>query len=243
MTNKKFRMFAGPNGSGKSTLIKEISKEFNVGYFINADQIEAALNSKKYLDCLAFSPKPISDEKWKAFLSGYSTDRRFAGGEFENIRVKENFLICDRTVNSYQASVIAEFFRENLLQTDQTFSFETVMSHTSKVEFLRKAKQQGFTNYLYFICTRDPAINLQRVNNRVAEGGHDVDDGKVVSRYFRSLELLSTAFVAVDRAFIIDSTNTSRDVILEKRYDEILLHQEVVPDWVVEYLLSKLRLS
>ena len=40
-------MFAGPNGSGKSTLIKEISKEFNVGYFINADQIEAALNSKK----------------------------------------------------------------------------------------------------------------------------------------------------------------------------------------------------
>lgn len=236
-------MFAGPNGSGKSTLIKEISKEFNVGYFINADQIEAALNSKKYLDCLAFSPKPISDEKWEAFLSAYLTDSRFAGGEFENIEVKENFLICNRTVNSYQASVIAEFFRENLLQTDQTFSFETVMSHTSKVDFLKKAKQHGFTNYLYFICTRDPAINLQRVNNRVVEGGHHVEEGKVTSRYFRSLELLSSAFVEVDRAFIIDSTNTGRDVILEKRHDEILLHQEAVPDWVIEYLLNKLKLS
>lgn len=242
MTSKKFRMFAGPNGSGKSTLIKEISREFNVGYFINADQIEASLNSKKYLDCLAFSPKPISDEKWKAFLSTYHKDSRFAGGEFDNITVKEGFLICSQTINSYQAAVIAEFFRENLLQADQTFSFETVMSHTSKVEFLRKAKQHGFTNYLYFICTRDPAINLQRVNNRVAEGGHPVEEGKVTSRYFRSLELLSSAFVAVDRAFIIDSTNTSRDVILEKRHDEILVHQEVVPDWVVEYLLDKLKL-
>ena len=192
---------------------------------------------------MAFSPKPISDEKWEAFLSAYLTDSRFAGEEFENIEVKENFLICNRTVNSYQASVIAEFFRENLLQTDQTFSFETVMSHTSKVDFLRKAKQQGFTNYLYFICTRDPAINLQRVNNRVAEGGHHVEEGKVTSRYFRSLELLSSAFVEVDRAFIIDSTNTGRDVILEKRHDEILLHQEAVPDWVVEYLLNKLKLS
>jgi predicted ABC-type ATPase len=43
MINKKLRMFAGPNGSGKSTLIEEIRKTFNIGFFINADKIEAYL--------------------------------------------------------------------------------------------------------------------------------------------------------------------------------------------------------
>jgi predicted ABC-type ATPase len=36
-------MFADPSGSGKSTLIQEVKKSFHVGYFINADIIEAQL--------------------------------------------------------------------------------------------------------------------------------------------------------------------------------------------------------
>ena|SRR5690554_4595392 len=159
MGGKRFRMFAGPNGSGKTTLIKEISRTFNIGYFINADRIEASLNLRKYVDCSDFSPRPIFDEEWVIFLSKYKKDSRFADGDLRSIEVKENRLVCSQTVNSYQAAVIAEFFRENLLLVNQTFSFETVMSHESKVNFLRKAKQHGFATYLYFICTRDPWIN------------------------------------------------------------------------------------
>ena len=32
-------MFAGPNGSGKSTLIEEISRHFNMGYFVLLAQV------------------------------------------------------------------------------------------------------------------------------------------------------------------------------------------------------------
>lgn len=242
MNNKKLRMFAGPNGSGKSTLIEEISKTFNIGYFINADKIEAYLNSKKFFDCSEFLPNPVVQEEWKAFLSNYNDDERVVYRNFEGFEIKENFFTCNQAINSYHAAVVAEFFREILLLENQTFSFETVMSHESKVAFLKKAKQKGFTTYLYFICTSDPKINLQRVKNRVFEGGHDVREEKTISRYFRSLDLLSNAFLSVDRAFIIDSSNTSWDVVLEKRKNEVLLHQETVPDWVAEYLLDKLKL-
>ena len=52
-------MFAGPNGSGKSTLIQEVRKSYNVGYFINADEIEVLLAKQKYLDCSLFFPTGI----------------------------------------------------------------------------------------------------------------------------------------------------------------------------------------
>lgn len=243
MDNKKLRMFAGPNGSGKTTLLGEINKNFNIGYFINADKIEAYLNTKKFFDCSKFLPNPVHQDEWEAFLSSHHDDERIAKKNFKGFGIKENFFICNQAINSYHAALIAEFFREILLGEDQTFSFETVMSHESKVTFLKTAKDKGFTTYLYFICTRDPKINIQRVKNRVFEGGHTVSEEKIVSRYFKSLELLSRAFLAVDRAFIIDSSNTRRDVVLEKRKDEVLLHQDIVPDWVAVYLLDKLKLK
>ena len=76
MINKKLRMFAGPNGSGKSTLIEEIRKSFNIGFFINADKIEAYLKSKKFFDCSEFSPNPVLQVEWEAFLSKYDADER-----------------------------------------------------------------------------------------------------------------------------------------------------------------------
>ncbi|WP_439483841.1 hypothetical protein [Cyclobacterium plantarum] len=243
MENKKLRMFAGPNGSGKSTLLEEINKNFNTGYFINADKIEAHLTTKKFFDCSEFLPNPVYQETWESFQSNHHHDERIAKKNFKGVGIKENFFICNQAINSYHAAVIAEFFMEILLNEDQTFSFETVMSHESKVTFLKKAKDNGFTTYLYFICTRDPKINIQRVKNRVFEGGHTVGEEKIIARYFRSLELLSSSFLAVERAFIIDSSNARRDVVLEKRRDEVLLHQSIVPDWVTVYLLDKLKLK
>jgi predicted ABC-type ATPase len=233
-------MFAGPNGSGKTTTIEKIRKNFNIGYFINADNIEALLKSQQYLDCLDFVPEPILPQELKKFLITYKMDERFRFSDFNGVTIKENFLTSSREISSYHAAVIAEFFREKLLSMKYTFSFETVMSHQSKVDFLQQAKLEGFVTYLYFICTQDPDINVQRVKNRVIKGGHDVEAGKIISRYYRSLELLSSAFLVADKAYVLDSSNMSGDVIIEKQYDEVLLHQENVPDWVAEYLLEKL---
>lgn len=46
-----------------------------------------------------------------------------------------------------------------------------------------------------------------------------------------------------DRAFILDSSNENRDVILEKNDKDLILHDKTVPEWVVKYLLNKLKLT
>ena len=237
-------MFAGPNGSGKSTLIKTIRNDFNIGYFVNADEIENLLNQHKYLLLENYLKKKITQKDWEEFIENYQNDIRFKNRTFPKFSISDNILtlkISTNTIDSYVASVIAEFLRLQLLLETSNFSFETVMSHTSKVDFLQQAKKAGFKTYLYFICTQDPEINIARVHNRVYKGGHDVENKKIKERYYRSLELLPKAFLLADRAFVIDNSNVNRTVILEKNDKDVLLHTSKVPEWVNEFLLKKLE--
>ncbi|TGE13861.1 hypothetical protein [Hymenobacter elongatus] len=43
------RLFAGPNGSGKSALLDELRGQFNLGVYVNADEIEKQLVRQRFL--------------------------------------------------------------------------------------------------------------------------------------------------------------------------------------------------
>lgn len=118
--------------------------------------------------------------------------------------------------------------------------FETVMSHPDKVEFLHKAQQAGFRTYLYYVATKDPEINVFRVQHRVATGGHPVSEKDIVSRYSRSLNLLSDAVAFTDRAYIFDNSGHERVWIAEVTGgNELRLEAEEIPFWVKTALLDK----
>ncbi len=245
MSQPKFRLFAGPNGSGKSTLIQAISQDFNLGFFINADEIEYELGKRKFIDLSSsFGKLNVSEKDWIDFLKSYKTeDSRADTIDFEALDLQEGILIWKSKITSYAASIIASFLRYRMIQLKVSFSFETVMSHHSKVDFIQFAKDSGFKTYLYFICTDDPLINIQRVKNRKEMGGHDVKDELIESRYFRSLENLHEAFIKSDRAFIIDSSNRNRNLVMEKNENTVIIHSDLIPGWVNQYLLGKLNLS
>lgn len=240
--NPKFRLFAGPNGSGKSTLINEIKSQVNIGYFINADVIENDLRKNNLLQTLDYLPEPVYQSDWKDYCEKYKDDPFLSRLTPHLIQISADGsqLIYNAEINSYLASFIAAFLRDKLASTKQGFSFETVMSHQSKVDFMDKMRSKGYKTYLYFICTIDPQINVERVLKRVIKGGHNVDNKKIVDRYYRSLSLLELAFKSADRAYVIDSTSLKNSIILEKKYDELIFHNDNVPQWVEKYLLNSL---
>ena len=114
-------------------------------------------------------------------------------------------------INSYFASATVDFLRQKLLERRISFTFETVMSHPSKVDLLRHAQTAGYRTYLYFIATDDPEINISRVRNRVKLGGHDVPEDRIASRYYRSLDLLLDAIRHTNRAYVFDNSSDNRD--------------------------------
>ena len=96
--------------------------------------------------------------------------------------------------------------RYQCLTERRDFVFETVFSSAEKLDFLRKAHEEGFFIRLFYVCTRSPEINVARIAKRYMNGGHEVPISKVISRYFKSLELAKQAITFVDRAYIYDNS-------------------------------------
>lgn len=107
--SKRFRMFAGSNGSGKSTLIEEISKNYDIGYYINADIIESDLNDKGYLVCSHFSSVTLTQQMWEEFKGLYKEDTRFDPSIFNTIKITDNILTIENKSNSYTAALMLSF--------------------------------------------------------------------------------------------------------------------------------------
>ncbi|MHA4810793.1 hypothetical protein ACX0G9_21985 [Flavitalea flava] len=194
--SKRLRILAGPNGSGKSTIVKKIRSNYYCGYFVNADEIQVILDEKKVLNLSVNYGLEIPPESFDKYLSSEGKSWLIKAAK-ENTPINiyfsdNNIVIKDGLMAAiYDAAIVADFIRLQLLTKNSTFTFETVLSHSSKLDFLKNAKECGYKNYLYFICTVSPAINIARVAQRVLLGGHDVPSDKIETRYFSSLALLS----------------------------------------------------
>lgn len=99
----------------------------------------------------------------------------------------------------------AEDRRSALLQSKASFVSETVFSHESKIELIERAKQAGYQIVLYVVAVDNTETLVERVSNRVREGGHDVPTEKILSRYPRTLANLTKALPMADVAFLYDS--------------------------------------
>lgn len=236
----RLRMFAGPNGSGKST-IKEVIPPQLLGVYINPDEIEKGMRQSGHLDFSDFAIQAVDSEVMAHLRSSRLLSKAGLLGEVERLSCQDGRLDFNGVaVNSYYASVVADFIRHKLLETRTNFTFETVMSSPDKVEFLRKAKALGFRTYLYFVATEDPEINISRVANRVKAGGHCVPKEKIVSRYYRSLDLLADAVQHTDRAYIFDNSGQDRVWLAEVTDGvELEFKGEWMPHWFKAALWDK----
>ena len=234
-------MIAGPNGSGKSTLLDEVVRAIGteaLGVYVNADEIELDLRTSGGLDLTPFGvdaaalPEFLRASQW-LIVKGYTEQARAAVVQDGHLRFP------GVAVNSYLAAVTADFLRRSLLSAGRTFTFETVMSSPSKVDFLRLARDEGYRAYLYFVATDDPEINVARVESRVAKGGHPVSRDLIVSRYHRSLGLLPDAARVASRAFVFDNSTggNAPALIAEAENGTLKFHTERVPKWIATAFL------
>ena len=110
------------------------------------------------------------------------------------------------------------------------------MSHRGKVTFLREARTAGYRVYLYWVVTEDAQVNVDRVAQRVQEGGHDVPTDKIRRRYSDALALLRAAMETSDRAYLFDnSTSEGPRLVAEWKHpgpDPVLHCASPGPAWL-----------
>ncbi len=207
----RLRMFAGPNGSGKTHLFNFLRSQsyIHTEIYVNADDIEQKLRRTFKFHFNAYRVK-VSDGDFKNHIRQSGMLKKIADASFlEKIKIENGILtfsIKKSQLNSYFASFIATYLAERLIDSSQSFCFETVLSHSSKIKLLEQAKEKGYKTYLYFVCTDDWRLNVERVKLRVRQGGHNVDEKKIEQRYFRSLRLFSQASKLAHTSYLIDNS-------------------------------------
>ncbi len=156
--------------------------------------------------------------------------------------------VSDAQQRSWEAQKLADAGRSELLAAGATFAFETVLSHPSKVDIMRRARGAGYEVNLVFVAVDDPKLNVARVEQRVALGGHPVPQDRIVARYDRALRLLASAILASDKAVLFDNTfyGNGPTVVGEINRRDEGFHFTLRPNgsvWLRRELLDHLRLG
>lgn len=237
----RLRMLAGPNGSGKSTLAAQLSSDYavNLYRFLNADLLFAEVAQSHRTAC----PFSIDNAELVQFVAQSTYPREYKR-PFESGEIyidEEDYLhFSANGINSYSVAIVADFFKEQYLKHRISFSFETVFSHPAKIDILRRAQAAGFKTYMYFVATENPVINVNRIKERVALGGHDVPEEKTLSRYLRCMEQVRYALPYLNRAYFFDNS-TEQSIYLAEYESEVgfTLHSELLPSWFKRFVLGE----
>lgn len=237
----RLRMLAGPNGSGKSTLAAQLSSDYavNLYRFLNADLLFAEVEQSHQTAC----PFSIDNAELVQFVAQSTYPREYKR-PFESGEIyidEEDYLhFSANGINSYSVAIVADFFKEQYLKHRISFSFETVFSHPAKIDILRRAQAAGFKTYMYFVATENPVINVNRIKERVALGGHDVPEEKTRSRYLRCMEQVRYALPYLNRAYFFDNS-TEQSIYLAEYESEVgfTLHSELLPSWFRRFVLGE----
>lgn len=120
------------------------------------------------------------------------------------------------------------FVRERLLAERVSFITETVFSHPSKLDLVRRAQLLGYTVSLHVVMVPED-LAVERVADRVTWGGHAVPEAKIRGRYGRLWALVARARDMADRADFYD--NTSLDEPFRRVAVYEYGHPVGRPDW------------
>jgi len=115
-------------------------------------------------------------------------------------------------VDAYKAAELADDLRRVLVESGESFIFETVFSDPvgAKIQFLKEAEAKGYRVLLAFIGIDGPETSNERVAMRVSKGGHSVPADKIAERYARTMKNLQRALTGLNNIRVYDNSDLDR---------------------------------
>ena len=151
--------------------------------------------------------------------------------------VNADVLAKELNIEPYEAATLAGAIRQRLLEQRESFVFETVFSDPAgdKLAFFQRAIEMGYNVVLCFIAIRSAETSDQRVAMRVSQGGHDVAQEKLITRFPRTMANLKAAIATLPNVFIFDNEN------LEHPYQLVARFENGAPTFLIEPMAAWLR--
>lgn len=107
------------------------------------------------------------------------------------------------------------------IDVHQTIGVETVLSTPKYRPLVQRAKERGFDVRLIYVYVDTLALQLERIQLRVAKGGHDVPTDKVAARRARSFNEFGWFFREADQAWILDNSGAEPKLVAYKDGEQV----------------------
>jgi predicted ABC-type ATPase len=97
------------------------------------------------------------------------------------------------------------------------FAFETTLSGILHARLLRGLKVRGYSIHLIFLWIPSPDLAIQRIKERVREGGHDVPADDVKRRFYRGISNFFKVYEPIVDTWTMYDNSTGKPVLIAKR--------------------------
>lgn len=106
---------------------------------------------------------------------------------------------------------------DELLEEGVDFAIETTLTTYSYQQTIRIAQSKGYIVTLLFFWLNSEELAIDRVKQRVSEGGHNIPEATIRRRYHRGTDYLFRFFLDIcDNYMIVDNSTNSPVYIAEK---------------------------
>lgn len=127
---------------------------------------------------------------------------------------------------------VIELFKE-CINNKKSFVIETTLSGKSVLNRLKEAKNAGFKVEMIYVGLDNVDLNIQRVANRVAKGGHNIPTDAIIKRYNSSRENLIQCINLLDKLEIYDNTHIM-ELNLAVEDSEIKYFNDNAKQWILD---------
>ncbi len=108
------------------------------------------------------------------------------------------------------------------------FAFETTMASRSFYSLLKRFKEKGYHISLIFFWLQNPELAIERVKDRVKNGGHHIPDNIVLRRYPRSITNFLKLYLPLANEWILfnNSLSSPSKIAERNKIEEIIFDED-----------------
>ena len=131
----------------------------------------------------------------------------------DDIVSARNILIIDpdkiakeHNCNSVRAGKIALRMFDDAIKNNKSFLIESTLSSNSIINQIETAKNNSYSVRAYFVGLKSLNNHIDRVNNRVKNGGHNIDEEIIRRRFYKTYNNIKKLFPIVNYLRVIDNS-------------------------------------
>lgn len=101
------------------------------------------------------------------------------------------------------------------VRKNESFAFETTLSGKGYINKIKSWKSKNYEVIIYYLKLPTVELAIERVKNRVSEGGHNVPEEIIVRRFKRSSSNFQKIYKNLADSWIIFDTSKEKPIIVD----------------------------